>query len=322
MAVIYSKDFIPSLGLRNPHVQTIYPSLFRSVKGVNYSRERIETPDGDFLDLDWSKAGSSKLAIVVHGLEGSADRPYIKGMVKALNQGDYDAVSMNMRGCSGETNRFLYAYHSGKTEDLETIIQHIIKKYSYSEISLIGFSLGGNLIVKYAGEKGNNIPSEITRVIAVSAPNNLQACSEKLTQPANFPYNWKFVNDLVKKSVEKGYEGPETGRVLRRNQVKNVIDFDSWFTAPVNGFASAKQYYRLNSGEHFIKDIKVKTLLLTAQNDPFLTEECFPINQSENHKYVDLEITRHGGHVGFMPSIFAKTFWHESRVLKFLSDGV
>jgi predicted alpha/beta-fold hydrolase len=322
MAVIYSNDFKPSLGLINPHVQTIYPSLFRNVEGVTYSRERIETPDSDFLDLDWSVKGNDKLAVVLHGLEGSSDRPYIKGMVLALNQGGFDAVSMNMRGCSGENNRFLYAYHSGKTEDLETVIQHIQNKYSYSEISLIGFSLGGNLIIKYVGEKGNNIASQITKMVAVSAPNNLQACSEKLTQLTNFPYNWKFVNDLIRKSIEKGYEGPKTGRVIRKDQVKTVIDFDFWFTAPVHGFESAWEYYRLNSGEHFIENVKVKSLLITAQNDPFLTEVCFPIKQTKSHKYVDLEITRHGGHVGFMPSLLSLTFWHESRVMKFLLEGV
>ena len=144
----------PPLFCSNTHIQTVIPTLFRKVSGVTYQRERIDTPDGDFLDLDWSRVGSKRLAIVLHGLEGNSTRSYMMGMVKALNRGAWDALAVNFRGCGGEPNRRLQMYHSGETGDLQTVIRHVSENDKYSALALVGSSLGGNVILKYLGEQG------------------------------------------------------------------------------------------------------------------------------------------------------------------------
>ena len=151
--------------LFHPHIETIYPSLLRKVNLVAYERERISTPDQDFLDLDWLKQGSTKLVIISHGLEGNTSRPYVRGMAKAFYNAGYDVLAWNYRGCGEEMNRSLRFYHSGATDDLDYIIQHINKKNTHSEISLIGFSLGGNLTLKYLGERGKQLQSIIKRAV-------------------------------------------------------------------------------------------------------------------------------------------------------------
>ena len=153
MPLISKSDYNPMFLFSNAHFQTIYPPLFRKVKGVNYVRERILTPDRDFIDLDWSKVGADRAVIVSHGLEGHSRRSYVLGMIKAFNTRGWDGIAFNFRGCSGEPNRLIRSYHCGATEDLHTVVSHVIEKKSYSSISLVGFSVGGNLTLMYLGEK-------------------------------------------------------------------------------------------------------------------------------------------------------------------------
>ena len=153
MPIVHPSSYRPPLFFKNGHLQTIYPNLFRHVAGVSYLRQRISTPDDDFLDLDWSPVGADRVAILAHGLEGNSTRPYVFGMVRALNRSGWDAVVWNFRGCSGEPNQKVRFYHSGDTEDLHTVLTCVHQRSCYKTSALIGFSLGGNVILKYLGEQ-------------------------------------------------------------------------------------------------------------------------------------------------------------------------
>src|SRR6266516_1916044 len=178
--------------LSNGHLQTLMPSLLRRVSLSAYRRERIETPDGDFLDLDWAKNGSQRLAVLAHGLEGDSKRHYMLGMVNALTKRGWDAVAWNARGCRGEPKRVLRFTHSGATEDLDTVISHIMSNYDYSEMALIGFSLGGNLTLKYVGERGSLLNSRIRAAVVFSVPCDLESGSAQLAKPMNQLYMRRF----------------------------------------------------------------------------------------------------------------------------------
>ena len=143
--------------LRNPHLQTVFPTLSRHIFRVNYERERIDTPDGDFLDLDWLRSGARELVILCHGLEGSSRSNYILGMGRLLAQTGYDVLAMNYRGCSGTPNRLLPSYHSGKSDDLAWVVQFILNSSCYETVSLIGFSVGGNIVLKFLAEERDNL---------------------------------------------------------------------------------------------------------------------------------------------------------------------
>src|SRR5216684_6289525 len=182
--------------LSNGHLQTLWPSLARRVRVVAYRRERIETPDGDFLDLDWAKNGSQRVAVLAHGLEGDSKRHYMLGMANALVKRGWDAVAWNARGCSGEPNRVLRFTHSGATEDLQTVISHVTSTCDYSKISLIGFSLGGNLTLKYLGERGQELDPRIKAAVAFSVPCDLQSSSIQLAKPLNWIYMQPFLGDI------------------------------------------------------------------------------------------------------------------------------
>src|SRR5208337_5373319 len=171
MPVIENSTYKAPYFLKNNHLQTVLPTLFRRVRGVSYKRVRIDTPDGDFLDLDYSYSGhsdSDRLVIVSHGLEGDSHRAYMKGMIRAFNRRGWDGIAFNFRGCSGEPNRRAVTYHSGKTDDLHCVIEYALSSGNYKVVTLVGFSLGANLTLKYAGERGNKIYPEIKSAVGIS----------------------------------------------------------------------------------------------------------------------------------------------------------
>ncbi len=173
MPIIENSTYKRPWWLFNRHVQTIYPSRKRKVWDVKYTRKRIDTPDDDFLDLDLSLVGGENAVIILHGLGGHTDRAYMKGMIRTFNQGGWDGIAVNFRGCSGEPNKQLRFYHSGETQDLHHVIQHVNKTYNYKQIVLIGFSLGGNVVTKYLGEKSDKINSTLKAAVVISVPCHL-----------------------------------------------------------------------------------------------------------------------------------------------------
>lgn len=299
----------------SPHLETIYPALFRRVPGITYVRERIDTPDDDFLDLDWITKDFKELVIISHGLEGDSHRPYMRGMARAFSEAGSDVLAWNFRGCSGEMNRTLRFYHSGATDDLAHVIAHARSK-GYQKINLIGFSLGGNLTLKFLGEQGENAP--IHRAVAISVPLDLHSSSVQISTPGNFIYSRRFLRNLSLKIRKKAEQMPGKLDVSQLDAVNTLKDFDDIFTAPIHGFENAEDYYRKSSSLYFLKDIRIPTLILNAANDPFLSPACYPVNLLKDHPFVDLEIPNYGGHVGFTSFTPDKLYWSEKRALRFI----
>jgi uncharacterized protein len=306
----------PALLFTN-HLETIYPALLRKVADVQYQRERITTPDKDFLDLDWLKQDSKKLVIISHGLEGSTDRAYIKGMAKLFFTNGFDSLAWNYRGCGSETNKNLRFYHSGATDDLGRVIQHA-ESLRYSEINLIGFSLGGNLTLKYAGEQGDAISTTIKKIITFSVPLSLRGSCEKISAPSNWMYSQRFLKSLKKKIADKS-KIMSGLNVSALNEVKTLLQFDNTYTAPLHGFRDAFDYYQQCSAIRFVSAIQRTTLVVNALNDPFLSADCYP-TEFANHPYLTFEYPERGGHVGF--ALFNKNglYWSELRALDFIQS--
>nr|WP_297782658.1 alpha/beta fold hydrolase [uncultured Allomuricauda sp.] len=293
-------NYTPPLLFRNGHFATIYSGIIRSVNGVVQKRERITLSDGDFLDLDWSDAQhpSQKLVVLLHGLEGDAQRPYITGSVKILNRNGYDTCAVNYRGCSGEPNKKYRSYHSGATEDLIEILDHILNTKDYSDIYLKGFSLGGNLLLKYLGE-GNNVPKELKGAVAVSVPCNLYDSCRQLLSSKNILYAIRFKGNLLDKLKQKQQMFPEKISDKDIKKIKTLKDFDDVYTSQAHNFKDALDYYEQCSSLQFLPNIKVPSLIINAKDDSFLGPECYPVKETDNNSKLYLETPSYGGHVGF-----------------------
>lgn len=302
--------------LFNAHVETIFPSVFRKVEVSPYTRERIATPDDDFLDLDWIRNGSNKLLIISHGLEGNSHRPYVKGMAKAGLSSNFDILAWNYRGCSEEMNRQLRFYHSGATDDLSFIVQHAIRT-GYRQVYLVGFSLGGNLTLKYLGEQ--KPPAEVKQAVAFSVPLNLYTSCLTISKRSNRLYSYRFLRSLKKKVIQKSRSRTEID-IKGIEQIDNLLDFDDRYTAPLHGFAGARDYYDRCGAISFLSSIQTPTLLVSATNDPFLSEECFPHTLLKNHAYVKFENPQRGGHVGFTQFNKNGLYWSDERAMDFFNE--
>src|SRR6478736_2617020 len=322
MPLLPSPEFQSPFYLFNGHLQTILPSILRTVADVNYVRERITTPDDDFLDLDWSEVGSKQLVVVSHGLEGDASRPYVKGMVKAANKAGMDALAWNYRSCSGEPNLLLTSYHLGATEDLDLVIRYALEQKKYEAVYLIGFSAGGSITLKYLGEAPENVPKEVKRAVAFSVPCDLKTSAVQIAKLANRIYLRRFLNSLRLKLEQKI---PIANGQLDLSDYDLVTDFqtfDERFTAPIHGFASAEDYYAKSSCKQYLGNIKIPALLINAQNDPFLSEECYPIEEAEQNPNFFLEMPENGGHVGFALDFGEGIYYSEVRAIAFLTSKV
>jgi len=320
MPLIKNSSFNPPFWFRNSHVSTIYPHLIRRMKKMKYQRTRIETPDHDFLDLDFSKVGGQNLMIITHGLEGSSESGYVKGLAQRANREKWDTVALNLRGCSGEPNRLYSSYHSGKTEDLHTVIDYISQNKNYKKIFLVGFSLGGNLTLKYTGEQAENMPQIVAGVVGISVPCQLSAVSSQLNDASNVIYLRRFIRALKKTALEKKRLFPKSAMTEEQiNNVKSFADFDGLYTAPAHGFENAQDYWDKCSCRPFLKKIKTKTLLINAQDDPFMPISSYPFEEAEQNPNFYFESPKHGGHVGFAGRLNAQaSLWHEDRIIEFL----
>ena len=316
MPVIPSTYHAP-LGLRGGHQSTIYPTLFRRVNDPPIHRERLELPDGDFLDLDWSSRQQKRLAIIGHGLEGSSSAKYIRGMSLALQKRDWDTLAWNCRGCSGEPNRLLRSYHSGVSEDLSAVVDHALLK-GYNKVVLIGFSLGGNIILKYLGEQGTNLPPEVKTAVTFSVPCDLTSSSLLLGEWTNTIYMRRFMTELKEKICIKASQFPDQIDLSNIEKIKTFAEFDDRYTAPINNFADARDYWTRASSKPHLANITIPTLLVQAKNDPFLPAPCYPTQIAEKSHSLHLEMPDHGGHVGFVSR--GKEYWSEIRAVEFIQD--
>ncbi len=299
--------------LFNRHAETIYPALMRRVMLAVPQRERITTPDDDFLDIDWYKKEGPSCVIISHGLEGNSERAYVKGMARAFLGEGVSVAAWNFRGCSGEVNRQLRFYHSGATDDLATVVDHVAK--SYQRIFLVGFSLGGNLTLKYLGE--NKVHPAILKAVVFSVPLDLHTSCIQISKPGNWVYSKRFLKALKEKVKLKAASRKDLS-LEGINEVRSLMEFDEKFTGPLHGFAGAVDYYTKCSSIHFIEKITVPVLVVNALNDPFLGENCFPNQTFKDHPYVTFEFPQNGGHVGF--TLFGEKglYWSEMRALSFI----
>lgn len=304
---------------KNGHFSTIYSAKLRPYAKINQHRERLHLDDGDFMDLDFSQASkpSGNLAILLHGLEGNAQRTYIKGQARMLVENNWDVCSVNYRGCSGEENLLYESYTAGKTNDLHAVISYILQKDTYHSVALVGFSLGGNLLLKYLGER-ESVPLAIKKGVAVSSPLSLKGSLDRLVQPENWVYRTSFLYHLRKKYRSKMPRFPEQMSPSDLKKIRSLLEFDHRYTAPAHGFTDAYDYYAKNSCLQFLPQVSVPVLILNALNDSFLSPECFPTALATHSKNIYLETPLHGGHVGFHQT--NKIYYSESRVLEFLNQ--
>ncbi|EDY17059.1 alpha/beta hydrolase fold protein [Chthoniobacter flavus Ellin428] len=305
--------------LRNGHVQTILPVLLPRRLRTAFVRERLELPDGDFLDLDWLRGNGNRLVILAHGLEGSSTQNYIRGITAELAKAGWDSLAYNFRGCSGEPNRLPRAYHSGETEDLRTVITRATR--DYSTLALVGFSLGGNVVLKYLGEAPPH--ASIRASAAVCAPIDLAACARKLDEKrSNRIYLRRFIVSLVDKIEAKAALFPDVVDSTGARHLRSFQEFDDRFTGPMHGFRDAADYWTRSSARQFLSKITVPTLLLQPRNDPFLAPEAYPWPEAEANPHFFLEAPESGGHVGFLDLRNGLQPWSERRVAEFLREHV
>lgn len=302
------------------HLQSIIPGVFRKVKGVHYQRERIETPDGDFLDLDWLRGPEPRrrLMIVTHGLEASSEAQYCRGTAKIFYENGWDALAWNCRSCSGEMNRRFRMYHHGDTEDIGAVVDHAIATGGYEQVALVGYSMGGNINLKYVGTRGAQIPSQVYAAVAFSAPCDIRAGADVLDRWDNWIYKKRFLAYLAKKVRHKARQFPGRLQPELLKKVRRWYDFDEYFSAPICGFASADEFHAQASAKNFITGTRVPTLIVSALNDPILTPECFPVEIAREHPFLHLELTSGGGHCGFAARGGGEYSWAERRALGFV----
>jgi predicted alpha/beta-fold hydrolase len=315
---IVTSRFHPPAFLRNGHIQTILPALLPRRLSIAFERERLELEDGDFLDLDWARIGGDKLAILSHGLEGCSDGDYNRGMATALHAAGWDVLAWNLRGCGKEMNRLPRSYHSGETGDLGAVIRFAATKYP--QIALIGFSLGGNLTLKYLGESSPH--PTVIGAVAISVPIDLAASARALDQRwSNRIYLRRFMKSLIAKVEAKALRFPDHLDTSQCRTIRTFQEFDDRYTAPIHGFRDAADYWAQSSARQYLDRITVPTLLLNARDDPFLTPECFPFAEAEQHSYLFLEAPESGGHMGFIDLARASEIWSERRVVEFLATS-
>jgi hypothetical protein len=290
----------PPFYLFNGHLETIIPSLFRKVDGVKYRREKIITPDEDFLNLDWSEIGSDRLLVLSHGLEGDSMRHYIMGLVKLFNSKGIDTLVWNNRSCGGEMNLKPILYHHGATYDLDTTIAHVLQMNRYREIFLSGISMGGAQTLKYLGEKGLDLNPIIKRAAVYSTPCNLPSSAATLKEKRNLFYKKRFLGKLKKKMLEKGNQFPGLVDLELLSKVDDFDTFDTFFTAKIHGFKDANDFYQRVSADNWMPQIAIPCLILNALNDPLLGPACYPVELAKIKPEIYLEMPKYGGHTGFV----------------------
>lgn len=318
---ITPSSYNPPFLFKNGHFSTIFNGLSRKIDDFEQKRERIDLSDNDFMDLDWSfaRTSSDKVVILLHGLEGHGQRPYIAGSAKAFNAAGFDACAVNFRGCSGETNRLFKSYHAGATEDLDAVVKHILENKTYAKIYIKGFSLGGNMAFKYLGED-REIDKKIKGAIGVSVPCDLHSSLIELLKIKNRAYSIHFKRHLVEKLYLKLPLFPDQISKNDIAQIKTLKDFDDVYTSLAHGYKNALDYYEKCSCLQFLPNIQVPSLIINAKNDSFFGPECYPYKEAKENKNLHLEIPKYGGHVGFHGK--NNTTYSEKRAIKFITEGV
>lgn len=307
---------------KNPYVQTTWANLLRKVPRPEYQREQWELEDGDFVDLDFVRGGHDRLCIVLPGLEGNYETPSVRSLVLCMQARSWDVLVINHRGCGGEVNRLLTSYHAGFIDDLRFVLEKMNRNRTYKSIGVAGLSMGGNILLKYLGNKGAHVPRKLKVAAAISAPVDLKSTVGQLMGGPLRLYQGRLARRIRKRLLEKVRKHslimPEK-MILR---MKSIRDVDRIYTAPIHGFGTAEDYWRRNSSRQYLKYIKVPTLLLSAADDPFLAGPSYPREEAKEHPALCLEIPAQGGHLGFVPEKKGDPCWHERRIAEFFEARI
>ena len=306
--------------LCNAHLETIWPALFRKPGVPGYFREQIRTADDDFLDLDWLRSGSKRLAIVSHGLEGDSRRHYVVGMAQALDAAGWDVLAWNFRGCGGEINCQPRFTHNGATDDLDAVVRHAQSKFDYPVIALVGFSMGGNLSLVYLGRDPSRVPGAVKAAVCFSVPCDLAAASQRLAEVSNAVYMRRFMRLMRRKVFQQARRFPEHFPVSGYRELRTFHDFDNRYTAPLHGFRDARHYWEECSGSRYLGTIRLPVWVVNAGNDPFLTPSCFPDRDRHGNRLVTLVTPQHGGHCGFASAASRGRYWSEIAAVRLLAE--
>lgn len=312
--------FKPAWWCRGAHLQTLWPYLFRTVPVPDYRRERLELPDGDFIDVDWIDGDNhAPIVILLHGLEGASDSHYIRAMCGRLGSIGLRCAVMHFRGCSGEPNRLARGYHSGDTADLAWFVDHLKQLSPAITLGAVGYSLGGNVLLKWCGETGKTCP--LSFAVTVSVPFDLLVAADTLDSGLSRIYQWWLVRSLKRTTRRKMKRGLLNYREEEIRPLKTFTEFDDKVTAPLHGFASATDYYRQSSSRPWLKKIRIPTLLLQAADDPFMNPAGIP-RPEELSDSVYLEVYWHGGHVGFVSGSWPYNckYWLDDRISDYVSS--
>ena len=322
MPLLPSSSYTAPVWLPGGHAQTIFPALFRRLPYLPFKRTVIPTPDGDRIVLDTHQAGEKQgmsVLILSHGLEGDSGRKYMRGMCRMFAAQGWDSVARNFRGCGGESNLTPGLYHSGQTEDVHTTVLHCLE-LGYERIALVGFSMGGNQVLKYLGEDPGRIPTQLVAALAFSVPCHLPGAAVTLDQPANAVYMRYFLQSLREKVRLKHAGYPELYPLDGLEAMRTFAEFDGQYTAPIHGFASAHDYWEKAACLPHLPHIELPSLLVNARNDPFLSEGCYPVDTARQSRFLFLEMPDNGGHVGFPSHLGAKVYWSETRAVAFFKE--
>lgn len=324
--VIIKSNFRPAMFAANRHVQTLLPTLLRVYNSVRYKQQEITLPDGDFLDLAWNripaKTETRPIIVIFHGLEGSSNSPYVKGLMQQVNKCGWHAVLMHFRNCSGRLNRAARTYHSGETSDARFLMRWLQQKYPQAPLLAVGYSMGGNMLLKLLGEAQTESP--VCAAVAVSVPLMLDHCADQMRTGFSRVYQYHLLGKMKQKVLAK-YQQYDYRKLigLERKTVRAVRDFwefDDAFTAPINGFENVQDYYTRASSRQYLAKIKIPTLIIQSIDDPFMKPAVIP-QECELSDKVCLELSDKGGHVGFVGGYLWKPeFWLEKRIMAYLAS--
>lgn len=294
---------------------------------LNLQLERLDTPDGDFLELyHLSGRSDSPLLVLLHGLEGSLRSHYIQGLLEEASSRGWRAVVLIFRSCGGSLNRTRRFYHSGETTDIGFTIDHLLSSYPDAQLILAGVSLGGNVLLKYLGERGDQVSPRIRAAAAVSVPYDLARAADHIDKGFAKVYQRSFIRSLQSKAIAKLDKFPDLAPRERVQSIRSMRDFDNSLTAPLHGFLDADDYYSKSSAINWLHDIHVDTLLLSAVDDPFLPAQVLDDVRStaRQNSCLHLEFPPHGGHVGFVGGTIPlrPVYYMEGRVGDFLAGRV
>ena len=320
LAALNAHPFVAPAWLRNPHAQTMWAPLLRRRAHVPRRAERIETPDGDFLDLHIVDGEPGKPAVLLlHGLEGSADSKYILGTAEKVNALGWTAVAMEFRGCGREFNRARRLYHSGETTDLAFIAKRLAS--SYSRLYIAGFSLGGNVLAKWLGESPRDVPANVHAAAVVSVPFDLTVSGPHIERVLGGFYSRHFLRSLMKKAVAKEQQYPNCIDLERVRAARTLSEFDNFGTARLHGFRDADHYYETQRSGQYLDGVRTPSLLLSAADDPFNPASTLPREAADWSDYLHPLFTEHGGHVGFVcGSPVRPRYWAEEQIVRFFQS--